>query len=202
MAEDVVRSATCACWDCVFDPDLPGCYAKESSPSHLTSAESPTMSRPSKKIVCRVHIDEQAKSVGSPGPKALHRSSLILWKATRVADFRANVRIDHKRLLFGLVKHHEQPLDQRDPPASYRQASLSLAGRKSGTISTTRFLTRQARTPIASNRSAAVGSVTSQTPTRSKVWKLSATVSPGSPRGTSSTTRSPRNPPFAEQYGL
>ena len=75
MAEDVVRSATCACWDCVFDPDLPGCYAKESSPSHLASRGSPPISHPSKRIVCRVPLTIRPRSWRSPGRRARPRSS-------------------------------------------------------------------------------------------------------------------------------
>ena len=83
------------------------------------------MSRPTKKIVCRVRLDEQAKTVEftwSEGSASFKPYSLA---SDQVADFRANVKAARDRL-FGLVKHHEQPVNERDP-AAIRQSSLDLA---------------------------------------------------------------------------
>jgi WD40 repeat protein/tetratricopeptide (TPR) repeat protein len=83
------------------------------------------MRRASKKIVCRVRVDETAKSVEFTWSEGSASFKPYALEGEQVADFRANVRAARDRL-FGLVKHHEQPLDQRDP-ASYRLACLDLA---------------------------------------------------------------------------
>ncbi len=83
------------------------------------------MSRPTKKIVCRVRVDEQAKAVEFTWSEGSSSFKPYALEGDQVTDFRANVKAARDRL-FGLVQQHEQPLDQRDP-AAYHQACLELA---------------------------------------------------------------------------
>jgi hypothetical protein len=91
------------------------------------------MNRPGKKIVCRVRVEDQARSVeftwseGSASfkPYALEREQLD--------DFRGYAQAARDKLL-DLVRHHEAPVGERDPDAE-RQAGFDLA--QSGTTSTT-----------------------------------------------------------------
>jgi len=83
------------------------------------------MARPTKKIVCRVRVDDQAKAVEftwSEGSAAFKPYALV---DDQVADFRANVRSARERL-FALVQHFERPLAERDPSA-LEPACLELA---------------------------------------------------------------------------
>ena len=61
----------------------------------------------------------------SPGRRDRPRSSPTALEGDQVADFRANVRAA-ATASSGWCKHHEQPLDERDP-ASYQQSCLELA---------------------------------------------------------------------------
>ena len=82
------------------------------------------MTSPSK-IICRVRVDDTAKSVEftwSEGSASFKPYALV---DEQVADFRVNVRTARERL-FGLVQHHERPVAERDH-AGYRQACLDLA---------------------------------------------------------------------------
>ncbi len=83
------------------------------------------MSRPSKKIVCRVRFDEQAKTVEFTWSEGSASFKPYALEGEQVADFRANVKSVRDRL-FSLVKHHGQPLEERDP-ALYGQTCLELA---------------------------------------------------------------------------
>jgi hypothetical protein len=74
------------------------------------------MAHPSKRIVCRLHVNEQAQSVEftwSEGSASFKPYALF---GLQVTHFRENIREARARLL-SLVEHHAQPRDRRDPVA-------------------------------------------------------------------------------------
>jgi WD40 repeat protein/tetratricopeptide (TPR) repeat protein len=83
------------------------------------------MRHATKKIVCRVRVDQSARSVDFTWSEGSSSFKPYTLEREQVADFHANVRAARERL-FCLVKQHEQPLDRRDP-ASYRLACCDLA---------------------------------------------------------------------------
>ena len=149
------------------------------------------MSGPSKKIVCRVRVDDTAKVVE------------FTWSEGS-ASFkpycpggRAGRRLPRQRPGGPQLPLRAGPA----PRAAARAARPGLLpagvprpGARPGTTCTTRSSTRPPATASTSIRSPA-GSVTSPVPDRSRAWRSSATASPGSPPGTSSTMRSPTSPP-------
>jgi hypothetical protein len=83
------------------------------------------MSRPGKKIVCRVHVHDQARAVEftwSEGSASFKPYALV---DDQVVIFKQNIAEARSRL-HDLVLLHEKPLEARDP-VSYRQSCLELA---------------------------------------------------------------------------
>ena len=83
------------------------------------------MSGPSKKIVCRVRVDDTAKVVEFTWSEGSASFKPYALEGDQIADFRDNVKAA-RNCLFGLVQHHERPLERRDQTA-YQQACLDLA---------------------------------------------------------------------------
>ena len=83
------------------------------------------MSRSRKSIVCRVRLDDAARVLDftwSEGSASFKPYALC---GEQVDDFRANVRAARDSL-FELVRHHEQPLENRDA-SEYERACFALA---------------------------------------------------------------------------
>ena len=83
------------------------------------------MSHPSKRIVCRVPLDDTAKVVAFTWSEGSASFKPYALYGEQVDDFRANVQAARDSL-FALVRHHERRIEDRDVPEYER---LSRAGR-------------------------------------------------------------------------
>ena len=83
------------------------------------------MSRSSKRIVCRVRVDDTAKVVEFTWSEGSASFKPYALYGEQVDDFRANVQAARDSL-FALVRHHERRIEDRDLP-EYERACHELA---------------------------------------------------------------------------
>ncbi len=83
------------------------------------------MSRSSKRIVCRVRVDDTAKVVEFTWSEGSASFKPYALYGEQVNDFRANVQ-SARDSLFALVRHHERRIEDRDLP-EYERACHELA---------------------------------------------------------------------------
>ena len=153
------------------------------------------MSRSSKRIVCRVRVDDSAKVVEFTWSEGSASFKPYALNGEQVEDFRANVQAARDQLL-AVVRS----MSDGSRIVTFLSTSAPVTSSPTRvTTCTTSCLTGPLATASTWKRSPH-GCETSPGQGRSRAWRSSATVSPGSPPGTWSTTSSPMRMRFAERH--